>query len=220
MNFRSLWCHRHLLRRKSRSVLNTRCLGKEKDIVWLLPCHVFLPPSSMFSHSLWQLVAHTILRWLDRRSILICSGDTAPFDISPKNWLLWWFFSSLRACCYSGQFTVWKRPRGNWLIVFLTSSIQFVAATRHTSLHVPPRSCGPAHTTAAHAHIQMCRFPHTHKPTSTHTGMHQIREIGVISWLLLRRRDFFESVKMKAWGEMSVSAMWDFKDPHFLVKKT
>lgn len=77
---------------KSCSVLNTRLLGKEKDIVWLLPCHDSLPPSSMFSHSLWWLVAHTVLRWLNRQSILICGGDTAPFDISPKNWLLWWVF--------------------------------------------------------------------------------------------------------------------------------
>lgn len=147
--------------------------------------HVPLPPSP-FSvscpHSLWRLVGRTVLSWLYRQRVLICSGDTAPFDISPKNRLLWWFPFSLRAFSYSVQFTVWKRPRGERVIVFLTSSIQFAAATCHTLLHDSLRSHGRTHTPTVLALIQMRRF--THSSTHPHTSMHQIREIGVILWLL------------------------------------
>lgn len=60
----------------------------------------YVPPwlfSVIVSLSLWWLVGHTVLSWLDRQSILICTGDTASFDISPKNWLHWWFCFSQRA---------------------------------------------------------------------------------------------------------------------------
>ncbi len=144
----------------------------------------------MFSRALWRLLGRTVLSWLDGQSILICGGDTAPFDISPKNWLLWWFCFSPRAFSYSVQFTVWKRPRGEWVIVFLTASIQFTAATCHTLLHVSLWSHGRAHThthththtLTVHARIQMRKF--THSSTHPHTSTHQIRGIGVILWLL------------------------------------
>ncbi len=130
---------------KSGCVLNTGHLGKEKDIVWRLLAHVALSPrycvSPLFVGTGWPR-----LSWHDRQSILICSEDTAPFDISPKNWLLWWFFASLRAFSYSVQFNVWKRPRGEWVIVSLTSSIQFTAATCHTLSHVSLWSHGRTRT--------------------------------------------------------------------------
>lgn len=127
---------------KSCFVLDTRCPPKENDIVWFPRLTAFLPPSLLPSllglmSPLYsqQLVSRAVLSWLCSQSILICSGDTALFDISPKNRLLWCCCLTLRAIFYSVRLTVWKRPRGKWVIVFLTSSIQFTAATCHTLLH-------------------------------------------------------------------------------------
>lgn len=127
-----------------------------------------LPPSFFYasffsSHSFWWLVGCIALSWLDRQSILICSGNTTPFDISPKNWLLWWFYFSLSDIVYSVQFIVWKRPHYDWVIVFLTSQIQFSVAMCHIQLQL--FSLMEARTHTVQAHIQMCSFTNQHTPT-------------------------------------------------------
>lgn len=156
------------------------------------------PPSFSYVFSLVVATGrpHRI-SWLDRQSILICSGDTAPFDISPKNWLLWWFFFSLRAFSYSVQFSVWKTLRR---VSHCLSNIFNPIYCGHMSHSIACLSLVTwmhAHTNCTHAHsnakIYRLKYTSAHKHAPNQRNRcHFVTFFGT-----------HESVKMKAWREMS-----------------